>query len=306
MEDKSVYFVVNPHSRAGKTGKNWDKMYTKIQQLIKYPSDFKIADGIGTGLEATTDAIKEGYTTIVGVGGEGTINECVNGIYNSNKKEITLGFIISGTVNDYQHLIEWPMVLEEQVKLINEGETIQTPLTKVNGDSTRLSLNLADTGVSALTAYMASIERKLLWIKGSFRYTLLALQAIKKWKNIPATINADGREINGNLSMMMAGFSKDTGSYRMLPHADTYGDKLAYTVAMDFSKFGMVSKLGMLKKGKHTEDIPGVYMGHASKIQIEAEKGLIFEVDGEPFSYDSTTISIEALPGYLNVINPKK
>ncbi len=301
--DQSILFVVNPESKGGKTGKTWLKTFEIIKPLLTNPHDFVIADGIGSGITSTLDGIKDGYTTIISVGGEGSNNEVANGIYRSGNKDVSLGFIKSGTANDYLNVINWPDSLEDQVELINIGKTIPTPITKVNGDSERISLNIADVGIGSSIAYMASVERRLKWVLGGFRYTLLALLGILKWKNIPLTVHLDDKEISGDLTFFMARFSTTSGEFKVLPHANTWGDKMAYTIAMDFKKLKMLRFMKTLKKGEHTEEIDGIYMDYASKIEFDAEKPLLFEVDGEPFSYDSSKVSMEAIPNALNVIS---
>lgn len=304
MDPSSVFFVVNPHSRGQKTRKLWEKSYLpKLQATKELTYDFKIADGIGTGKIAASDAIHDGYNKIVPIGGEGTVNEVVNAIHES-KKDIELGFIRSGTVNDYLHIMNWPETLDEQLQLILNGKSVATPLTLVQGDTDRVALNMADVGVAAHVATMASVERRLIWIRSQLRYTLLALMAIKKWKNIPAKVIADDREINGDLSLLMTGFSNEIGGYKALPHADRLGDKMAYVVANNFSKFQMIKLMGVLEKGKHSEEIKGISMGYADTIQIEAEHDLLFEVDGEPFSYNSSNVTVKSLPKAIKVIQP--
>lgn len=303
MSDRSILFVVNPESQGGNTGKKWEKIYPMITSLLNHPSDFSIADGTGTGITITKDRIRdEGFTDVICVGGDGSINEVVNGIYYSNKL-VNLGFIKSGTANDYLTNIAWPDNLDEQVSLINRGITIKTPIVKVNGDKERVCINVADTGIGALIAYSASIERRLKWIHANLRYNLLSLRGIFKWKNIPVRIIVDDREIGGDLSFFMSGFSKLSGGFKVLPQAERFGEKMAYTIAKDFNKFRMVKTMGTLKKGKHSEDIKGVYMGYSKNILIEGEHPLLFEVDGEPFSFNSSKIKLESLPEQISVLN---
>ncbi len=302
---ESIFFVVNPHSAGGRTGQLWPKTWEKIKNYFSYPVEYSICDGIGTGKTATIDAIKsKNYTTIVSVGGEGGNNEVINAIYETDPS-VKVGFIRSGTANDYLTTINWPKSLDEQLQLIKDGHTKKASIVKVTGDSIRYSLNIAEVGVGANTAYMASIERRLTWIKGDIRYTLLALRAIRKWKNIPLTFSADDRVIEGNLSLMMSGFSVQSGGFKVLPHADPYGEKLAYATAMDFSKLRMIRVMRILKEGKHSEAMKGVYMGHANKITLDGDTPLIFVVDGEPFSYHSTKITVESIPHALNIIAKK-
>ena len=148
----SSFFIINPHSRGGKTKSNWPKYLKQIEQNYSCTFEYKIADGIGTGYDIAKNAIDDGYKTLIAVGGEGTVNEVVNAIYFSQKPELTLGFIQSGTVNDYQQVIEWPKPIDDQINALNVAQTKITPLTYVKGDEERVSLNVADTGIGATIA----------------------------------------------------------------------------------------------------------------------------------------------------------
>jgi diacylglycerol kinase family enzyme len=305
MTDQKFLFIVNPHAHGSRTGRDWEKTYSKISDGLLFDNEFIIADGIGTGVEASLDAAKsKDYTSIISVGGEGSSNEVLNGIYQSGNKSVKLGFIRSGTVNDYLSSIEWPGELEKNIAILNRGETRLSPITLTKADVDRVALNAADTGIAAKVAYMASVQRKLAWIKGNLRYTLLALRAVASWKNIEAVVKVDDREFSGGLSMMMGGFTKFNGGYKMFPHVNLFGDKMAYLVVYDFNRLTMIKKMGTLEKGEHDESIPGVYMGHTDKMTVDAEEPILFEVDGEPFSFNTSKIEVQSLPKAIDIYNP--
>ncbi len=306
MSSENILFIVNPNASGNKNGKTWDRRYEQIEKLLdpSIQSESVIVDGIGSGIIATIDAIKDGdYTKLIAVGGEGTINEVVNGIYLCSSN-IPLGFIKGGTVNDYLQVINWPKTLEGQVEVINRGLTRSTPIVKAVGDESRIALNMADIGVAAQVSYAASVKRQLKWIKSSFRYTLLALKEVIKWNNIPVTITLDDKVIDGELSLFMSGFSKQIGEYKSLPHADPFGERMAYAIATDLSRLSIIKLMGPLHDGKHVADDVNIFMGHTLKAKIEADIPILLEVDGEPFSYNSSNITIESLPNALNVLDP--
>lgn len=302
--DHQYFFVVNPNSQGGKTGKDWEKTEKTITNYLGNNFSFKIADGIGTGIDITKDAIQDGYATIIGVGGEGTINEIVNGVVEKDPS-VPIGFIRSGTANDFlsANVYNWPSELDEQLAAIKNAKTRFVPLTKVIGDKTRYSLNMADAGIGAAVSYDASVRRKLTWIRGEFRYTLLALINALKWKNNYAVVQFDDQIIEGDLTLFMAGFSKMGGGFQTLPQASLDHDKMAYLFVKDFSRLRILKFLNTVKKGKHSTAIKGIYMDLASKIEINTENPILFECDGEPFSYDSTKIIIEAQPKAIKIID---
>ncbi len=304
--DNLFFFVVNPNSQGDKTGKEWPKYEKDIMETLGNNYGYKFADGMGTGIEITKDAIQEGFNTIVGVGGEGTMNEVANGILQSNNAT-PLGFIRSGTANDFlsKNVYDWPITLDMQLEAIKNRKTRSIPITKVTGDVIRYGINMADAGIGAKVSYDAGIKRRLKWIRGEFRYTLLALLNTMRWKNNPATIDFGHEKIEGDLTLFMAGFSKMGGGFQTLPQASLELDKLAYLFVKDFSRLRILKFLNTVKKGKHDTSIKGIYMDHSSKIEINTENPVLFEIDGEIFSYDATRIVIEAVPNGLQIIDHK-
>ena len=110
---------MNPNSHGGKTGKEWDKQEKIISDYLGNNFSYKLADGIGTGTQITKDAIQEGCNTIISVGGEGTANEVLNGIIETDPS-VPLGFIRSGTANDFlsENVYNWPIEIENQLAAI--------------------------------------------------------------------------------------------------------------------------------------------------------------------------------------------
>ena len=88
-----------------------------------------------------------------------------------------------------------------------------------------------------------------------------------------------------------------------LPQASLEDDRMAYLFVKDFSRLKILKFLNTVKKGKHDNSIEGIYMDHSNKIEINADNPILFEVDGEPFSYDATKIVIEAVPNGMQLID---
>ncbi len=307
----SIHFIVNPQSQGGRTGKTWESQFAVIKSALDgYDIDYIVADGIGKGVEATLEAVNAKFDTVISVGGEGTANEVVNGIMQAtNGHQPTLGFIRSGTVNDYLRAISWPTAVEDQIELIRRGQIRKTPVVKISGETksgtvSKYGLNVADIGVGATIAHMASVQRKLTWIRSALRYQLLSVRAVLGWKNLEADVDIDGEVIAGQLSLLTAGFSPYSGAYHLHPHADTHGEKMAYTMGMNFSRLDMIKKMGMLQKGEHTPEMENIYMGHAQQISISTTVPTLFEVDGEPFREPADKVEIVACPSSVNVLTP--
>jgi diacylglycerol kinase (ATP) len=100
--------IVNPAAGAGKTAKRWPRIRHLLSKSgLKFEHD--ITEAPGHAIELAKSAVSKGYKLIVSVGGDGTINEVVNGLYASCKlKGVNLGIIGSGTGGDYIRSIGVP------------------------------------------------------------------------------------------------------------------------------------------------------------------------------------------------------
>ena len=122
---KKIVFIVNPNSANGATGKEWPKIQKKAKnRLGNFAEHLTQRQGDATYL--AQKAIDEGAEVIVYVGGDGTLNEVVNGLMSDNipnRKEILLGGIPRGTGCDFIKSIGLPKDTDEALGLIKEGKS---------------------------------------------------------------------------------------------------------------------------------------------------------------------------------------
>ena len=93
--------IVNPAAGAGRTAKKWPYIKQLLKKIgLKFEHD--ITEAPGHAIELAKSAVDKGYKIVVSVGGDGTINEIVNGLYSTGMiKDIDLGIIGTGTGSDY-------------------------------------------------------------------------------------------------------------------------------------------------------------------------------------------------------------
>ena len=113
--------VVNPMASVGKCGKDWPEIK---QLLTKEGFDFDdvLTEYPGHAIEIVRNAIKEkGYRKLISVGGDGTNNEVINGIFTQDvvpTTEITMGAIPIGTGNDWRRTFNIPIDYPKVVKIL--------------------------------------------------------------------------------------------------------------------------------------------------------------------------------------------
>ncbi len=156
-----LYFIVNKLSGKGKGGEVAKKI---VDRLEKENIEFKMVETKRPehAIELTQEiSLKEDCTGIVAVGGDGTFSEVLNGI----KKDVPLGFISSGSGNDFLRTFAPERDFEQQFNCIIKGSTKKIDYIQINE---KRSLNVAGTGFDV---DILLLERKLRkFLSGSFCY----------------------------------------------------------------------------------------------------------------------------------------
>ena len=154
-ENSKWLVIVNPKASIGKAGKDWPQ----IKQILEKEGitfDYLITEYQGHAISLVRDSITgKGYRKIIAVGGDGTNNEVVNGIFTQKRfptEEIMMGIMPVGTGNDWRRTFDFGIDYQENAKIIKAGNTFKHDLGKVtyynDGDpQVRYFLNAAGTGL---------------------------------------------------------------------------------------------------------------------------------------------------------------
>ena len=120
--------IVNPAAGAGKTARKWPKILG-ILKNIGLRFEYDLTEAPGHAIELAKSAARKGYELVVSVGGDGTINEVVNGLHNAgNIGDVKLGIISTGTGNDFIRTIGIPHHYEEACQCLLSPETLTVDL----------------------------------------------------------------------------------------------------------------------------------------------------------------------------------
>jgi len=139
--------IVNPKSAAGRTGRVW----TRIRPILKTAlGAIDVFETIapGHGIELAADALRSGCRRFVAVGGDGTLNEVVNGLFADGPPDpdVTLGLIPLGTGSDFRRTVELPLDPEAAVQVIQKFRTEPIDVMRVDfrqADNTKASRSLS-------------------------------------------------------------------------------------------------------------------------------------------------------------------
>jgi len=146
--------IVNPESDYGRTGKRWKQIKEALQSFLK-EFKYEFTEKPLHATEITRTAIKEGSELIVGVGGDGTMNEIANGFYENKKivnPETALGIVPSGSGCDFTKSLNIPPGIKDSLKFISDSPCTRIDIGRVTFQSysgkqeERLFINVADFG----------------------------------------------------------------------------------------------------------------------------------------------------------------
>jgi len=119
---KKTVFIVNPHAGNRSTGKEWPRIENKARDLLG-PFETCLTEGPGDATRITRERLLKGADRIICVGGDGTLNEVVNGFLDENtplRKDAVLGFLPNGTGCDFSRTMPIPTGMEASLDTIRE------------------------------------------------------------------------------------------------------------------------------------------------------------------------------------------
>ena len=134
------YIIINPNANSGRLGKNLDKILNITKSYIG-DFDYSLTNTPREEVQITEKAIKEGYRTIVALGGDGTATNIGDVII--NHPEVTLGLLSAGSMCDWHRTHSIPYDLESSLEIFAEGHTDVFPTIKCTGDKELYAFDMA-------------------------------------------------------------------------------------------------------------------------------------------------------------------
>ncbi|WP_124976431.1 diacylglycerol kinase [Ligilactobacillus salitolerans] len=223
-------------------------------------------------------AAKAGFELIIAAGGDGTINEVVNGIA-PLKKRPKLGIIPAGTTNDYARALKIPR--EDPVaaaKVIAKGETVKMDIGQANQ---KYFVNIAAGGLlSELTYSVPSVIKSQF---GYLAYLAKGAELLPRIKPVHMHIEYDGGIFEGQASMFFVALTNSVGGFeQIVPDASLDDGKFTLIIVKTSN---LVEILHLIQKvfngGKHVDD-PRILYVKTSKITAKTlEDKMMINIDGE-------------------------
>ena len=296
-----VLFLINPASGNGATGKRWPDLRRRAAEL-GLSGEEVLSEYPGHLAEAAASA---GDRLLVVVGGDGTMNEVVNGVAGaSSGARAEIAVLPSGTGQDFGRTHGIPSGFDDAVRVALGGETRTVDVGRVVlGDERRYFANVGSAGMSGSVAHRANSMSKALGGKATFFYALT--REFLAWQNTEVTVRLDGGdERRGAMHDVIVAIGQwHGGGMKLAPEASQDDGLFDVVFIGDVNKLDFVSTAPKLYSGKYLSH-PKVDHVRSATVEIDTAEPLPVEVDGEPIG--TTPARFEVVPGAIRVHVPPK
>jgi len=303
---KEWFVIVNPNAGGGKGKKDWKRISDLLtRENISFISRF--TGRRGQAIDYTDEAIEKGFRRFISVGGDGTLNEVVNGIFIRNRvpaNEITIAMIPVGTGNDWGRMFGIPSIYEGAVKVIAEGKTMLHDIGLVDyfeGEQSRRRyfINITGLGFEALVVKKTN-RQKDRGRNSKAIYFFNILSSLVSYRITAADIIIDGRKSSADIFSINVGNGRYcSGGMRQTPDALPDDGLLDVTVIKEMGRLEIIKNLRLLYDGTILSH-PEVDGYRCRNLKIESESLLFIESDGELLGHTPAEIGI--IPSAVNIV----
>jgi diacylglycerol kinase (ATP) len=293
---ETACFLVNPASGNGSTGKRWPALRERARALGLEGQEL-LSEHPGHLTELAREAARS-YELLVVVGGDGTLNEVVNGVADVGAE---LAVLPSGTGQDFGRTYRIPAKLDDAVKVAVTGKAKTIDLGRVTfAGGTRHYANVGSAGMSGAVARRANGMTKALGGRATFYYALL--REFVTWRNTEVTVTLDADVRRGRMhDVIVANGRWHAGGMKLAPEAKPCDGRFDVVLIGDVTKLDFVTTSPKLYWGGHVGH-PRIDVVRSTTVRIDAAEPLPFELDGEQVG--TTPALFEVVPRALRVRVP--
>lgn len=293
-------FIVNPTSGGG-SGEN---IIPELEAQIKKRSidaDIVLTEKHDHAIELSQNSLEKGYSHIIAVGGDGTMNEVARPLI--GQAGITTGLIPAGTGNDFNQILGFPdRYAAEHWDQFFEGVTHAMDVGRVNDLYFLNGMGLGFDAQVAAANYVEPGEVVKGHGKGKYLWQIISTLLFYKEGKVIVKSEVRNQETDCFINTISNG-RRFAGSFLLTPKAIANDGLLDVCMIKKLNLLQRFKILSMVPKGTHVED-PKVDYYQTEKIHVDFGKKVPFHVDGE--LYFDSAFEVSVLPAALNIIfNPK-
>lgn len=295
MQNAKFFLIVNLIAGQGRC----KEIFPAVQKELERRSvdyDLHYTNEPEEAIDVARMGIESGFTHIVAMGGDGTINEVANGMVGS---DTVLAVIPAGSGNDFIHMTGIPADHRAAVDLLMHGRERTIDLGQVNDG--RYFVNGLGIGIDAQVARdVLRMER----LRGAPAYLYAAIKEVFRFPAFAVKLKgSDWTEEKSCISLGFANGKYCGGGFKLAPLAEIDDGKIDIGAIGDFPRLERLIRLPQVRKGEHLKLSRVSYHQDAS-VTASSDAKLIAHIDGEPYKLPSGEFSVSVKPNALRVLVP--
>jgi YegS/Rv2252/BmrU family lipid kinase len=298
--------LVNPNAGTGKGKKDWNTI-SNLLDKYKVPFEVKFTTGKGDAIILAKESIEAGIRKIITVGGDGTLNEVVNGVFLNQgclTTDVSLAMIPVGTGNDWGRMFGISHDYDTAIGIISDNKQMKHDVGLVsyyNGPEkkSRYFINIAGLGFESMVVRRTNIQKDK-GRTGKAIYFLNLLASLLSYSNTRADVYIDGRKIETNVFSMNVGNGRYCGGgMRQTPDARPDDGIFDVTIINGIGKLEIIKNLKILYDGTILSH-PKIEGYKCKNIMVTSDLTIYAECDGESLGH--TPLEFTMIPSGINIV----
>ena len=292
---KKAMIICNPSSGKEEAEKNVDSV-KEILSKKEFTVDLRMTEKERDAENFAKLACREQFDVVVSMGGDGTLNETINGLAEQEHRP-ALGIIPLGTVNDFARALHIPLEPDQAIELLSEGYSRPVDIGKIN---TTYFMNIVAVGEIAEASFSVSAKQKTLL--GPLAYFIEGIKTLTSNRSFPIKLQHDNGTWDGEALLILATLTNSVGGFdKAAPDAKVDDGHLKCIIIKDASIFQMMKLTASLLKGEHVNHDSVEYIS-TSAIKISSSHLLCSNVDGDQGC--ELPLELHVLPEHIQVYVP--
>lgn len=302
-----IAFVVNLKAAGGRLRKVWPRVQAEASSRLGKSFCAVYTAGPMHAMELTRNQLRQGAEIIVSVGGDGTLNEVVNGFFEKGQainERAALAVLSFGTGADFIRSSGWPRNYIEALDRLTQAKRRRIDLGKgefldrEGRQTVRYFINIAEFGCGGAVVDRVNRLSKRWGGKISFMWGIAA--TLLSYDNQKIGFSLDGGTWRTEIlhNTVVANGRYFGSGLKPAPNAELDDGLLDAVIFKNFSRLELFKSFPKLKKGEHLSH-PKVESGSIRKISATSEETVLLDMDGEMVG--QLPVTIEIVPHVLDV-----
>lgn len=295
---KRCMLIINPTAGRERAKYHKENLRRQLENMFD-DVELRETEKAGDATLWAKEAALIGFDAVFSMGGDGTLNETINGLAQANKP-IDFGFIPLGTINDLARALNIPLHPEVAIDMLPRCKTVKVDIAKAND---RYFINTIATGIMPEAVGHVSIEQKTRL--GPLAYFLTGIKAMQAHETSLFKITTPEGSSIYRSPLIVAMLTNSVGSFRNLaPQARVDDGKIWLGIFKDFNYLDLIKVIPEFLSGQPlTSELMTLKALEEVRIELLSDHPLSTNMDGD--SGPSFPLDIKVLPSFLSVYVPE-